>query len=179
MASSPLAKGRGVDQEQTLARLTRRLPQSRSSPKLKHLAMTSTSTQRPSDLLRRLGRTHIYMLHCSHQTTFKVGSHRRSSYLVDGFTKRTTQESCKRMQEIVVLAIGPRHGAREEQAGSRLVSAHAIQADPLWFQGESRVLLVLKLSQPTKISKLPSDQRAVHTTNCRGYTLHLTLVGCR
>ena len=103
-----------MDQEQTLARLTKRLPPSKSLPKLKHLATISTLIQKLSDLLLKLGRTDTSMPLCNHRITSKVNSPLQSNYLVAGITKPTTLAYC----ETDSLAIQLHQGAQEGQAGT-------------------------------------------------------------
>jgi hypothetical protein len=116
-----------VDQEQTLARLTRRPLSSKSLPKLKHMATTSMLIQRHSDLLLKLGRTDTSMPLCSHQITFKVNSLLQSSSLVVGITSPMTPADCG--TDILVIQL--HQGAQEGQAGSHWDSVPAIQVAQL------------------------------------------------
>jgi hypothetical protein len=80
-----------VARERIPARPTKRQHLSKSSPTPKHLATTSTSTQRLSDLLLKLVPIGIYMYLCSLQTIFKAGSPQQSDCREAGTAKPTTQ----------------------------------------------------------------------------------------
>lgn len=120
-----------MDQEQTLARLTKRPPPSKSLPKLKHMATISTLIQKLSDLLLKLGRTDIFMPLCSHRITSKVNSPLQSNYLVAGITKPMTLACCGTDSLVIQLY----QEAREGQAGSHWDSVPAIQVARLLFHG--------------------------------------------
>lgn len=173
MASSPPASARGAGQEQMLARPTRRPPQSRLLPKLKHTAMISMSTQKRSDLLRRLELTDMFMLHCSRQVTFRADSPLQSNCLVAGIIRPMTQVYCEIIRGTASLVIKGRHGAQEGQAGSHWDSDPVIQAAQLFVQGGWKASSALKLSQLTRTNKLPNDPLVAHTMRRRGYALHL------
>lgn len=79
-----------------LAKPTRRLQQSKSSPKLRHTATISMSIQKHSGRLQRLGPTDTYTPHCSHQIIFKVDLPQQSNYLEAGITKPMTPKFYKR-----------------------------------------------------------------------------------
>lgn len=120
-----------MDQEQTLARLTRRLQPNKSLLKLKHMAMISTLIQKHSDLLLKLGRTDTFMPLCSHQITSKVDSPLQSNYLVAGITKPMTLACCRTDRLVIRL----HQGAQEGQAGGHWGSVPAIQVARLLSHG--------------------------------------------
>lgn len=80
-----------MDRERILARPTKRQHLSKSSPTPRHSVTTSTSIQRPSDLLLKLAPIGIYMYLCSLQTIFKAGSPRQSDCREAGIARPTIQ----------------------------------------------------------------------------------------
>ena len=109
----------------------RRPPQSRWSPKLKHMATILMLTRKHSDLLLKLGQTGTFMPLCNHRITSKVNSPPQSNYLVFGITKPMTPGCCGAES----LAIQLHQGAQEGQAGSHWDSVPVIQVARLSFHG--------------------------------------------